>query len=167
MVYIVCWLTMILCRFVTDFIDVFFRENARRAMTRDPPLSVREAKERWNEMLDRRAAFHRKGGGKQESGQAGPSWRDGARHDGGRGRGGGRRGGGTGAPRGGNSTKTKGARHNGEPVCYHFNRVGGCTRTAKGSGCDNGIGGVYAHVCNFEVSLGKYCLDKHPKAGNH
>ncbi len=52
MAYIVRRLTMILCRFVTDFIDVFFRENARRAMTRDPPLSVREAKERWNEMLD-------------------------------------------------------------------------------------------------------------------
>ena len=27
----------LLRRFVTDFIDVFFRENARRAMSRDPP----------------------------------------------------------------------------------------------------------------------------------
>jgi hypothetical protein len=154
-------------RFVTDFIDVFFRENARRAMSRDPPLTVREAKERWTEMLDRRAAFHRKAGSKQEGGQGGSSWRDGNRHDGGRGRGGGRRGGGTSFPRSGNSTKTKGARYNGEPVCYHFNKAGGCTRTAKGSGCDSGSGVVYAHVCNHEVSPGKYCLDKHPKAGNH
>jgi hypothetical protein len=152
----------LLCRFVTDFIDVFFRENARRAMARDPPLTVREAKERWMEMLDRRAAFHRKAGGKQEGGQSGSGWRDG-----GRGRGGGRRGGGTSFPRSGNSTKTKGARYNGEPVCYHFNKAGGCTRTAKGSGCDSGSGVVYAHVCNHEISPGKYCLDKHPKAGNH
>jgi hypothetical protein len=85
-------LSALLRRFVTDFIDVFFRENARRAMARDPPLTVREAKERWTEMLDRRAAFHRKAGGKQEGGQGGSGWRDGNRHDGGRGRGGGRRG---------------------------------------------------------------------------
>ncbi len=146
---------------MTDFIDVFFRENARRAMAR------REAKERWTDMLDRRAAFHRKAGNKQESGQGGYGWRDGNRHDGGRGRGGGRRGGGTSFPRSGNSTKTKGARYNGEPVCYYFNKAGGCTRTAKGSGCDSGSGVVYAHVCNHEISPGKCCLDKHPKAGNH
>jgi hypothetical protein len=154
-------------RFVTYFIDLFFRENARRAMARDPPLTVREAKERWTDMLDRRAAFHRKAGNKQESGQGGSGWRDGNRHDSGRGRGGGRQGGGTSFPCSGNSTKTKGARYNGEPVCYHFNKAGGCTRTAKGSGCDSGSGVVYAHVCNHEVSPGKYCLDKHPKAGNH
>jgi hypothetical protein len=160
-------LSTLLRRFVTDFIDVFFWKNAKRAMARDPPLTVREAKERWTEMLDRRAAFHRKAGGKQEGGQGGSGWRDGNRHDGGRGRGGGRRGGGTSFPRSGNSTKTKGSRYNGEPVCYHFNKAGGCTRTAKGSGCDSGSGVVYAHVCNHEISPGKYCLDKHPKAGNH
>ncbi len=108
---------------MTDFIDVFFRENARRAMARNPPLTVREAKERWTDMLDRRAAFHRKAGNRQENGQGGSGWRDGNRHDGGRGRGSGRWGVGTSFPRSGNSTKTKGARYNGEPVCYRIQVV--------------------------------------------
>jgi len=70
-------------------------------------------------------------------------------------------------PRGGNQTKGKGAKFNGDAVCYHYNRAVGCSRTAKGAGCCNGNGGVFAHVCNHEISPGTYCLAKHPKAGNH
>ena len=116
-------------------------------------------------MLERRSAFYQKPGGKTDSGK-----QDGAKHDGGggRGRGGAKRGGGgTGFQRGGNMTRGKGARFNGDPVCYHYNRAAGCSRTAKGAGCDNGNGGVYAHVCSFESGPGIYCLAKHPKVGNH
>jgi hypothetical protein len=73
-------------RLLTEFIDTFFRENARRALARDPPLTVREAKERWVDMLEKRNAYYhrptaRNDGGRQEGG--------------GRGRGGGKRGGGS------------------------------------------------------------------------
>ena len=83
----------------------------------------------------------------------------------GRGRGG-RRGGGSNPPREEGQTKGKGAKLNGDSVCYHYNRAAGCSRTVKGAGCDNGNGGVYAHVCNFESSPGVYCLSKNPKVGN-
>jgi hypothetical protein len=45
---------------LTEFIDTFFRENARRALARDPPLTVREAKERWTDMLEKRNAYYHK-----------------------------------------------------------------------------------------------------------
>jgi hypothetical protein len=90
---------------------------------------------------------------------------DAPRHDSGRGRGG-RRGGGSNPPREEGQTKGKGAKLNGDSVCYHYNREAGCSRTVKGAGCDNGNGGVYAHVCNFESSPGVYCLSRNPKVGN-
>jgi hypothetical protein len=31
----------------------------------------------------------------------------------------------------------------------------------KGTGCDNGNNGEYAHVCNFEKAPGVYCLQAH------
>jgi hypothetical protein len=151
------FLFFFVCRLLTEFIDTFFRENARRALARDPPLTVREAKERWTDMLEKRNAYYHK-----------PAIRsDSSRPDGSsRGRGG-KRGGGANPPRGGNMTKGKGAKFNGDAVCYHYNRAVGCSRTPKGAGCCNGNGGVFAHVCNHEVSPGTYCLAKHPKAGNH
>jgi hypothetical protein len=42
-----------LFRVVSDFIDTFFRENARRALAKEPPLTAREAKERWTELMER------------------------------------------------------------------------------------------------------------------
>jgi len=153
----------LLRRLVTDFIDGAFRENARRALARDPPLSAREAKERWTEALEKRAAFYQRSGGRADS-----NGREGQRNDGNnRGRGGGKRGGSTAGARGGNQVRSKTAKFNGDNVCYHFNRASGCTRPSKGAGCDNGSGGVFAHVCIQETSPGVYCLAKHPKAGNH
>jgi len=155
-------------RFGCNFIDGFFRENARRTLAMDPPLSVRQAKESWNEAIEKRAAFYPRDA-KKADGARNDGGQDGYRSDGSRGRGGGKRGGGssTGSQRGGAYQRGKGAKLNGDSVCYHFNRAAGCSRTLKGAGCDNGNGGVYAHACNFETAPGTYCLDKHPKAGNH
>ncbi len=157
---------------VSDFIDTFFRENARRALAKEPPLTAREAKERWTELMEKRAAFYPKQGGKQAAGASGSG--GGGRADsrgrgggGGRGRGGGGGGGNSSKPRGGSMNNGRGARLNGDSVCYHYNRASGCSRTPKGSGCCNGNGGAFAHVCNFETGPGVYCLAKHPRAGNH
>lgn len=112
--------------------------------------------------MEKRAAFFQRTGSKPDG-----AGRDGHRQDGGnRGRGGGRRGGSSVLARGGNQARGKTAKFNGDNVCYHYNRAS-CTRQAKGSGCDNGSGGVFAHVCIFETSPGNFCLAKHPKVGNH
>jgi hypothetical protein len=159
---------MYVCRSVTEFIDGIFRENAWRALARDAPVSAREAKERWNNQQEKRAAFFVRPGARQDCGKS-DGWKtDGYRQDSGRGRGGNRgRGGGKMMPRAGVQQRGKGAQLNGDNVCYHYNQALGCSRTLKGSGCDNGGGGVYAHACNFEISTGVFCLSKHPRAGNH
>ena len=143
--------------------DKVLRENASRASAKDPPLTYREAKERWNEVLEKRAGYGarqpapaRDGGGHSNRGGAGNRG-DGAR-GGGRGRG---------SASVGLSRGTGARTAAGEPVCFHFNRQVGCSRPKKGSGCDDGRGGQYAHVCNHEPSPGKFCLGPHPRVGNH
>jgi hypothetical protein len=145
-------------RLVTDFIDSMLRESASRAVAKEPPLTFREGKERWTENMEKRAAFMQKPAGRQEQRQNG----------GGGGRGAGRgRGASSGLVRGGSIMKGRGAKHQGHSVCYHFNRAGGCSRTKKGSGCDNGNGGEYAHVCNHKTSPGVFCLASHSRAAAH
>jgi len=147
---------------VTEFIDCVFRENARRALAREAPLDVRQAKERWTDLMEKKAAFSNR-----TEGKAGGDRGDSFRHDNNRGRGRGRGRGGAVPTRAGTQLKGKGAKLNGDSVCFHYNRAVGCSRTLKGAGCDNGAGGVYAHVCNAETNPGVFCLNKHPKAGNH
>lgn len=145
---------MSLCRLVTDFIDKVLRENASRASARDPPLSYREAKERWQDVLEKRAGYGARPGAAQG--------RDGAatQQRGGQGAGGRTR---AGTQLKGREAKTAA----GEPVCYHFNRKSGCSRQKKGTGCEGVRGGVFAHVCNFDTGNGKYCLAAHSRAGAH
>jgi hypothetical protein len=146
---------------VTEYVDTVFRENARRAVTRDPLLSTREAKERWTEAANKRAAFYqrmgRRDGARTDAKQS--TSRGGGNSGGGatRGRGGGA------AGKGGAQFKGKSARFNGKQVCYLFNKPAGCARPLKGVGCDNGNGGEYAHVCNHEPSPGVYCLGAHAR----
>ena len=62
----------------------------------------------------------------------------------------------------------KTTRFQGNLVCFHFNnRNTGCTRKPEGDGCDNGRGGVYAHVCNFQLASGKFCFGKHKRHEKH
>lgn len=161
-------------KFMTEFCDAVLRENACRAVEHDPPLSFREAKERWTELSERAnlatvAAQPASQGGTSGGGQQMNSGRD---------RQAGRRDGitdGAGKPAQGQKTnmamRSRTCRHQvgGQswPVCFQFNR-GGCKRTTKGAGCDDGRGGMFSHVCNFwDNQANKYCLQPHPRDKNH
>ncbi len=103
-------------RLVADFVDKVLRENASRASAREPPLSYREAKERWNDVLEKRAGY---------GARAAALPRDGLTR-------GSAAGGGNKRQRAGNVQKGKDAKTaNGEAVCYHFNRKSGCNRPKK------------------------------------
>ncbi len=147
---------------LVDFIDSMLRESASRAVAKEPPLSFREGKERWTEGIEKRAAFMQKPGGRQDAQR-----HNGGANSGGKGAAGKGRGGASSLPRGGSIMKGRSAKFQGHSVCYHFNRAGGCNRTKKGTGCDNGNGGEYAHVCNHESSAGTDCLANHSRAPAH
>ena len=142
---------------MSDFVDKVLRENASRASAREPPLTYREAKERWADVLEKRAGYGARpaaGAGYARDGGSGAS----------------QKGGPAGAKRARAGTQSKGKEAKtaaGEPVCFHFNRKNGCNRAKKGAGCDDGRGGTYAHVCNFETAAGKFCLSQHSRVGNH
>jgi hypothetical protein len=53
------------------------------------------------------------------------------------------------------------SRPQGKSVCFKYNRASGCDRPRKAGGCDDGRGGVFAHVCNFEDRQGKPCFQQH------
>jgi len=156
---------------MVEFCDTILRENACKAVEQETPLSYREAKERWNDITER-VATNPTGQQQQQAATttAGAGFRGG--------RGGQQRG----APRGGPAAATstfragaaargRGARFqqgaNNYPVCFNYNR-GNCGRAPKGCGCDDGRGGVFAHVCNqFDVATNRFCLQLHPRVGNH
>jgi len=138
-------------KLVLDFCDSVLRENASRAVELDPPLTFREAKERWAELAERGG-----GGGQANQGRRRDNPSDGR---------------GPTNQRGGAAAKSKVCRlvSGGQslPVCFLFNR-NTCKRTAKGAGCDDGRGGSFAHVCNYwDSSANKFCLAPHPREGNH
>jgi hypothetical protein len=143
------------CKIIAEFCDGVMRENASRAVGKEPPLSFRQAKERWSDVAER----------------FGPQSSRPARQDG-RGQqnsGGGGNGGGQG--KGGVTVKSRGARYNWAgkqySVCFDFKR-GSCNRKASGCVCEDSRGTVFAHVCNYHFNnSGKHCLAQHPRVGNH
>jgi hypothetical protein len=167
------------CSILEEVCDTVLRENARRAVTVGTPLSFQQAKERWRDITElkknaggRVGAATAAGGSQQNAGnsqqrQAGAGGA--AAVTAGSGRPaqfarppGGASGGRVGLGRGAN------AKFNNELVCFHYNNAGrGCSRPAKGNGCDNGRGGAYVHVCNFELGNGTYCFARHPRHANH
>jgi len=108
------------CSLITEVIDEILRANASRAVSREPPLSFRESRERWKDAAEKRSS------------QAG--YRQ--RHDGDR--------------QGNNNRDTRGKpdnkvpgkfsgrsgqmarnrvlKHNGNLVCFQYNRATGCNR---------------------------------------
>jgi hypothetical protein len=98
-------------RLVADFIDKVLRENASRASAKEPPLSYREAKERWADTLEKRAGYGARPGGPARDG-----FNKGQRNNNNNG------GAAANKPRGGGMAKGRDAKTAaGEPVCYHFN----------------------------------------------
>ena len=148
------------CKVIEEFCDLVMRENIARAVRENIaravreklPLSYRQAKERWKDCLEESGLAER-----QRSGQKGEWQRDdrkGKSSQGGKNRGGWSD---SRAAADGNPV----ARYQGNLVCYHFNNCNMlCTRKKAGDGCDNGRGGVFAHVCNFQLGVDKFCLGK-------
>jgi hypothetical protein len=149
------------CRLMAEFCDLVLRENASRAVMRDAPLSFRQAKERWSDVVERYGGGM---GGRQRG--------DGGKAAGGQGGGGGG-GGGSGLQggKGGVLVRNRSARllvgGRSFAVCFDYNRSA-CNRKASGCGCEDSKGVVFAHVCNFWLAgQGRHCLARHPRVGNH
>ena len=162
-----------LCRLVTDFVDKVLRENASRASAKEPPLTYREARERWADTLEKRAGYgarpgsaahnqQRDGHSNNHGGNGGPSGNSGGNRGGGNSNRGNQR------QRGGIQARTLNARTTaGEPVCFLYNRKSGCPRPKKNQGCEDARGNGYIHVCNYETGPGKYCLATHARHAAH
>ena len=149
-------------KLLESFCDKVMRENSGRAVREKAPLSFRQAKDRWRDCVeesglregqDRRPEDNRReDGGKAAKSGSGKS---------GSGGGNGYRG-----PSGTDDSKT--ARYQGNLVCFHYNnRNMVCSRKPAGDGCDNGRGGIFAHVCNFQLAAGKLCFGKHKRHEQH
>jgi hypothetical protein len=160
------------CRIISEFCDAVLRENASRAVGREPPLSFRQAKERWADIAERYYPLHGRAGRQDGRGLGG----GGVGSGGGGGSGGSSGGGGGGAggqpaARGGALAKNRSARYllagRSYAVCFDYNR-GVCNRKPSGCGCEDSKGIVYAHVCNFYYNVAnKHCLAQHARVGNH
>ena len=166
------------CRIVEEFCDRILCENASRAARGSPYIGYETAKNRWRDAVEREPVSRTSDSGQTPgsvSQQAKQSKIDGGagasnfnNSRGGRGRGGGR-----GGARGGWQAKNAVAEYQGSPVCFHYNnkpvagKPTGCTRPLAGAGCDNGRGGIYAHVCNHHMGFGVFCLQMHTRFGNH
>jgi hypothetical protein len=152
---------------VEEFCDALLRENARRAILQEPPISCQQAKERWRDFVELRKTGSASGGG--AGGQVGANaghkraWAnaggDGAQSGGAQAAGAGTSGGG----RAGSMARSAVARFNGDLVCFHFNSAKGCNRGGKLGGCANKAGTTYAHVCNFEFSPNNFCFARHTR----
>jgi hypothetical protein len=170
------------CKLMEEFCDVVLRENARRAIVQETPLSFQQAKERWRDLAEqRRAAPHWQSGAGEPAKTGGQQGKRGPASAGG----GSNAAAGSGvtsgvgrrsavqysqAPSGKSGIVARNAvvKYNGDLICFHFNNPGrGCGRAPRGAGCDDGRGGTYAHVCNFETSPGVYCFQKHARHANH
>ena len=136
--------------------DEILRESASRANRNKPPLAYRQLRERWRDSAERRR--QPASGSKTTT----PAANTGASNTPKAGKPSSSKG------RGGSQLKGTTAKFGGNAVCFLFNsRKAGCPRTAKPGGCDDGRGGLYAHVCNFELPAGGHCLAVHPRHANH
>jgi len=152
-------------RVMEDFVDEVLRESASRANRGKAPLSYRQLRERWRDLADKKRAPAPTQQKQQSAGTGNGNTSSGGA---GAGRGGGKTGGGGRGGRAGTQYRGTAAKFGGNPVCYLYNsRKTGCPRTAKPGGCDDGKNGIYAHVCNFELTSGNHCLAAHPRHANH
>jgi hypothetical protein len=146
------------CRIMAEFCDNVLRENASRAISRDPPLSFRQAKERWSDVVEKYGPVQH-GKVAKGDGRAGNSG------------GGGQAAGGQQGAKGGAMVRGRAARYllagRSYAVCFDFNR-GTCHRKPAGCGCEDAKGVVFAHVCNFWINAAsRHCLAAHSRTGNH
>jgi len=145
------------CRLMEEFADEILRESASRANRNKAPLAYRQLRERWRDFAEKKrihpVAKHNTTS--SSTGQQQQPAQKTAKAGGNKGR-------------SGTQQKGTSAKFGGNPVCFLYNsRKAGCPRTAKPGGCDDGRGGIYAHMCNFEQAPGQHCLAAHPRHANH
>jgi hypothetical protein len=156
-------------KIVCEFFDSVMLDNASRAARREAPVTVKEAKEKWADTiekfdvqliskLDSRPGGEKGGGGESKKGPRARAGTSGA-----------------GGPSGstGNNWKAKPGKKlggggtddrakcmfNGKRVCYLYNHVKGCHRAKNSDGCTDSKQ-EFAHVCNHGEN-GKYCYGPH------
>lgn len=153
-----------------ELCDEILRENSCRAVLDELPVSFKEAKDKWRDHMEQHVTSEKKAqgysaGNKFDSSSKGPKdgimkgndnkkFFKGAQD----------------SKRAGFQARAKPVVFNGNPVCYHFNdKATICRRniTDGNIGCDNGKGGYFAHVCNFETSPGTYCFGRHERGQFH
>jgi hypothetical protein len=170
------------CKISVEFCDAVLRENAIRALVKDPPLSFRQAKERWTDVTERYtsnvfAVRNQAAGGVGRQtgggGHFGGGGQSGGGGNNGRGFGGGAAAGGNvnGSSRAGFQNRNRNARlfvgGKSFPVCFDYNRAS-CNRKPAGCGCEDAKGVVFAHACNYwNFTTSKFCLASHTRVGNH
>jgi hypothetical protein len=160
------------CQIIAEFCNAVLRENVSRALGKEPPLSFRQAKERWADIAERYYPLHGWAGRQDGRGLGGSS--TGSRDSGsggGSSGGGGDGAGGQTTAKGGALAKNRSARYllagRSYAVCFNYN-CGVCNRKPSGCGCEDSKGIVYAHVCNFYYNVAnKHCLAQHTRVGNH
>jgi hypothetical protein len=147
------------CKIMAEVCDAVLRENASRAVSRDPPLSFRQAKERWVDVAERyTSTFNFRQQQQRGSGPAAAAGNSGG-------------GAGPAGAKGGALARSRQARYllagRSYAVCFDYNR-GACNRKPGGCGCEDSKGVVFAHVCNYYFAAGaKHCLAQHSRVGNH
>jgi hypothetical protein len=170
------------CKIVSEFCDTVLRENAIRALAKDPPLSFRQAKERWVDVTEQYTSSlfsfrdgrqdSRQSGNNNQAGGGRGSGNNGNSGSSGFGRGAAQQGGtGFGRGRGGVQSRNRNARivvgGKSYPVCFDYNRAS-CNRKQAGCGCEDVKGNIFAHACNYyNYTSAKFCLAAHTRVGNH
>jgi len=148
------------CRLMEEFADDILRESASRGNRNKAPLAYRQLRERWRDCAEKKRITpsttkqNTTGGSTNNSGSSGQAQKSGKPSS---------------KPgRGGSQQKGTTAKFGGNSVCFLYNsRKACCPRTAKPGGCDDGRGGIYAHMCNYEQAPGQHCLAAHPRHANH
>jgi hypothetical protein len=154
---------------VKKFFGDTVRENAGRAVRKEPPLDYVQTKAKWTRAME--AVFPQyntfgslllmgggaggsKGQGKTQSNKQGSKNAAGGKF---------------GKSKSGGGLQTPPAVFNGVPVCYSYNASMGCSRPKHGqNSCKDGKGAVFAHVCNWwDNKASKHCLMIHSRAMNH
>ena len=149
-------------KLVEGFCDRVMRENSGRAVREKPPLNFRQVKERWRDCVEE--------SGLREGRDKGDENRQNESKKASKSGGGGFKGqaGGDSQQGAGDADEKKTVRYRGNLVCFHYNNRGTeCSRKPAGDGCDNGRGGTFAHVCNYQVAPGKLCFGKHKRVEQH
>ena len=171
------------------------KENAGRAVRREPPRPHALAAVTWRrlvESLGPRVELAAPSGSSlgrgRGSGRAGgfgslpAAGRGGAGVSGGGAAGGPRGAGNSGGPGPGQAGRPgqsaaaarvnrAGAKVQGVPVCYAYNSLPGCSRARtphNSATCMDGNGAHFAHFCNYlDLPSGTFCLQAHSRVANH